>query len=143
MANWRKAFALTPAERALLCEAALRLLQARILLRLVPFEKVAATLNGNRRSATAPDVDRVRWAVRTAARNLPLRLTCLPQAFAACWMLAARGGRPHLRYGVAKSNDGFRAHAWVELEDRSVIGHRAASPFALLATFPPVEDESR
>jgi hypothetical protein len=142
MAKWRKAVALTRAERALLCEAALRLAQAWILLKFLPFDRMATTLGSSWKSAAAPDIRSVRWAVETAARNLPLPLTCLPQAFAACWMLAARGGRPLLRYGVAKTEEGYRSHAWVELDEHCVIGRCAAGRFTLLATFPGREDGS-
>jgi hypothetical protein len=51
-------------------------------------------------------------------------------------MLTARGGRPLLHYGVARTAAGLEAHAWVEMERRPVIGHRAANSFTLLATFP-------
>jgi hypothetical protein len=136
MAMWLKAMALPRAERALLCEAALRLVQAWAMLHLLPFERMAGTLARPHGSGAAADIRQVRWAVETAARDLPLPLTCLPQAFAACWMLAARGGKPLLHYGIARTEDGFQSHAWVELEGQPVVGHRAAKGFTLLATFP-------
>ncbi len=135
MTKARKALALPRAQRALLFEAALRLLQAWAMLHLVPFDKMVATLMHGHGSGAAAEIKTVRWAVETAARNLPLPLTCLPQAFAACWMLAARGGRPLLHYGVAKTAAGFAAHAWVEMDGHPVVGHRAAGRFSLLATF--------
>jgi hypothetical protein len=135
MTKWRKFLALPRAERALLFEAALRLLQAWAMLHLVPFGRMTATLMHVHGSGAAANLKPVRWAVETAARNLPLPLTCLPQAFAACWMLAARGGRPLLHYGVAKTAAGFEAHAWVEMDGHPVVGHRAAEGFTRLATF--------
>jgi len=145
MTTWRKVFALRRGERTLLIEASLRLLQAWAMLRIVPFKTVAATLAqvphpGN---AAAADIRRVRWAVETAARNLPLKLSCLPQAFAASWMLQARGGRPLLHYGVARTETGFESHAWVELYGEPVIGHRVAGRFTLLTTFSAAGGESR
>jgi hypothetical protein len=135
MTKWHKALALPRAERALLFEAALRLLQAWTMLRLVPFNRMIATLGHRHGCGAAADLKPVRWAVETAARNLPLPLPCLPQAFAACWMLAARGGRPLLHYGVARTAAGLEAHAWVEMDGHPVVGHRAAGCFTLLATF--------
>jgi hypothetical protein len=135
MTKVRKALALTRAQRALLFEASLRLLQAWAMLHLLPFNRMTATLMRGHGGSAAAEREPVRWAVETAARNLPLPLTCLPQAFAACWMLAARGGRPLLHYGVAKTEAGFVAHAWVEINGLPVVGHRAAERFTLLATF--------
>lgn len=144
MARWHKALALPRSERALLIEASLRLLQAWAMLRLCPFCKVVATLQRAHAPDGLPaaDIGRVRWAVETAARHLPLSLTCLPQAFAASWMLQDLGGKPALHYGVAKSADGFEAHAWVELDGRPVVGHRQARAFTLLATFREGRTES-
>jgi hypothetical protein len=145
MAKWRKALALPRAERALLIEAARHLLRAWLMLRLLPFKQIAAKIGGVSATdrTTSPDIRKVRWAVETAARHLPLSLTCLPQAFAASWMLTARGGRPLLHYGVAKTETGFESHAWVELDGKPVIGHRVANRFTLLATFPACEGESQ
>jgi hypothetical protein len=143
MAKWHKALALPRAERALLIEAARRLLQAWVMLRFLPFKRVVATLGDNRKRSGTPDIRQVRWSVETAARNLPLPLTCLPQAFAASWMLLARGGTPRLHYGVAKTQTGFQAHAWVELDGKPVIGHHVANRFTLLATFPAPQAASR
>jgi len=145
MTTWRKIRVLTRAEWALLLEAALRLLRAWAMLRLFPFKTAVATLAqaSHPGSAAKADVRRVRWAVETAARNLPLKLTCLPQAFAASWMLQARGCQPLLHYGVAKTETGFESHAWVELYGEPVIGHRVAGRFTLLTTFSAAGGESR
>lgn len=141
MAKWHKLFALPRVERALLIEASLRLLQAWALLRLRPFKAVAATLDREPRPAAGPpDIAAISRAVTRAARHLPLGLTCLPQAFAAAWMVRARGGRPRLHYGVAKTAEGFESHAWVELDGMPVLGHRVAGRFTKLATFPAPED---
>jgi hypothetical protein len=143
MKKWRKALALPRAEQALLCEAALRLLQAWAMLHLLPFNRMVATLMHVHGSGAAASLKPVRWALETAARNLPLPLTCLPQAFAACWMLAARGGRPLMHYGVAATAAGFKAHAWVEMDGRPVVGQRAADGFTRLATFPAGSEACR
>ena len=140
MIVWRKFLMLRPGDRRLLIEAAARLLSAWAALRLLPFAFLMRTLD----SAAAGDaamprasILQIRWAVETAARHLPLSLTCLPQALAACWMLKARGAAPRMHYGVASTGDGsFEAHAWVELTGIPVIGHRTANQFTLLTTFP-------
>lgn len=141
MPKWRSALSLSRADARLLIEAAGQLLRAWALLRLISFERLAGGLARTvlTRAAVPADCRKVRWAVETAARNLPLPLSCLPQAFAACWMLQRRGGRPQLRYGVAKAADGFESHAWVELDGVPVVGHRVAARFTLLASFPGAE----
>ena len=117
-----------------------RILFAWGVLKILPFARVVALLGAARHVATPVDrtlVRRVRWAVEAAARHLPLSLTCLPQALAATWMLQARGYAPRMHYGVTTSDTGgFKAHAWVELDDTPVIGHRGATRFTLLTRFP-------
>ena len=141
MARLRTFLALSPADRRLLFEAAARLLAARIKLALLPFSRlVPAAVSPTPRSTDADDANlarRVRWAVETAARNLPVALTCLPQAFAAFRMLKARGFAPSIVYGVARAEaEGFEAHAWVELNGFPIVGHRTAARFTPLANFP-------
>lgn len=141
MGNWTKFFGLPSADRQLLMEAAIRLIVAWCVLRLVSFARVTATLERartGRRAVTPETVRRIRWAVESAARNLPLSLTCLPQALAVSWMLITRGCTPQMLYGVAKvENGGFESHAWVELDGQPVIGHREAPRFTVLTSFPP------
>ena len=139
MSKVRTALSLSRTDWRLLLEASGALLLARVRLRFRPFKSLVATLEDGapRRHAVPADIVKVRWAVECAARNLPLSLTCLPQAFAASWMLLRRGGRPVFHYGVAKTEDGdFEAHAWVEQNGRPVVGYLVASRFTPLATFP-------
>ncbi|MDP1738025.1 MAG: lasso peptide biosynthesis B2 protein [Caulobacter sp.] len=138
--------ALNGDDRRLLVEAGLRLVAAWVALRIFPFARVVASIRPRPGVAMARDaglVRRVRWAVEVAARRLPTVLTCLPQALAASWMLQARGLGPRLHYGVASSGDeGFEAHAWVELDGMPVIGRRGADRFTPLARF-PLEGQAR
>ena len=140
MARLATLLAMPGADRRLLAEAGLRLLAAWVALRILPFSRMAASIVAPQGAPAGADlalVRRVRGAVEVAARNLPLSLTCLPQAFAASWMLQARGLAPRLLYGVATGKDqGFEAHAWVELNGAPVVGHRVADRFTLLATLP-------
>jgi len=67
------------------------------------------------------EVDRVGWAVLSAARFVP-GATCLPQALAAEAILHRRGHPADLRLGVKRGNDGVEAHAWVESYGRVIVG---------------------
>jgi hypothetical protein len=67
-------------------------------------------------------VERVVWAVRTAARYIPAA-TCLTQALVTQSLLMRCGYSSQLHIGVIKSSDRvFGAHAWVQCDDRVVIG---------------------
>lgn len=137
MVPWAKIIALHAQDRRLTAEAALRLVQAWLMLRIVPFRMLTATVSVRDAShRDMADIRPIREAIARAVRHLPVSMTCLPQAFAAVWMLQARGARPHLLYGVAKTDTGFEAHAWVEVDGQPVVGHGVAARFAVLAIFP-------
>ena len=131
----------SPSDWLLAAEAAFRLLVAHLALGIVPFSRLAASLSrhreGGERTMDENEIRRIGWAVEAAASRLPMSLTCLRQAFAASWMLQARGHRPRLYYGVGKDEKGgFRAHAWVEADGHPVVGQRTAGQFRLLSVFP-------
>jgi hypothetical protein len=68
------------------------------------------------------DVQRVTWAVRSAAYHLPMSVLCLPQALAAKYLLR-NAATIELHIGVALTADeSFVAHAWVEWQGKIVIG---------------------
>jgi len=129
------------ADRRLLAEAAVRLLWARSVLVAVPFARIARGLErpvAVPAEVSAETIRRIRWAVETAARVLPVSLTCLPQGLAACGLLRARGGSPAMYYGVASRGEGrFEAHVWVEAAGMPVVGHRVADEFTVLTVFSP------
>src|SRR6185503_16898682 len=89
--------------RALVAEAVLCLVTARLALIFIPFPRLARTLGrflspeDARRLAAAPAAHDARsaadigWAVTRAARYLPVNAVCLPQAMAARVMLERRG----------------------------------------------------
>ena len=112
MSKLAKFLRLEPFDRRLLIEASLLLLVARGALRVLPFRTVVGVIN---RAAPATSLDaaaaaalvrRVRWAVRSGARNGPGRAVCFPQGIAAHLMLSRRGAPSTLYYGVAKTRDG-------------------------------------
>jgi len=56
---------------------------------------------------------------RMAGRHLPLNASCLRQSLLLWWLLRRKGLAAVLRIGVNREQ-GFRAHAWVELDGRPV-----------------------
>lgn len=112
----------------MLCAArsALALLPARWIFRWLerPFRKA-----GTQEMREVPE--RIRWAVLTVARYGPLSFVCFPQALAAHAMLRRRGIGSIMHYGVRRSADRqMRAHTWLEVEHRMLLGGESATLFA-------------
>jgi Transglutaminase-like superfamily len=129
--DWRR--------RALVVEAALSLLVARLALIFVSFSQLArcfgtlvppgdARLGDACGSATNYDqavvAKEVSWAVTRVARYVPFRAVCLPQAMAAHNMLRRRGVASIMHFGAAKGQTKpLDAHAWLDAAGVEVTGY--------------------
>lgn len=136
--------------RALLPEAVLYLLAARLALIFIPFPRLAPHLGSfvpptdarvaQAGAGIAPDQARlardIGWAVTRAARYLPFKAVCLPQAMAAQVMLRRRGVTSVMHFGAAKGTDKpLDAHAWLDAAGVEVTGYPVAAGFAEIACF--------
>jgi transglutaminase superfamily protein len=136
--------------RALLAEAVAYLLAARLALIFVPFPRLARQLGtfvppADARAAkavtqTTPDqaqtAEDIGWAVTRAARYVPFKAVCLPQAMAARVMLRRRGVQSVMHFGAAKGKDKpLDAHAWLDAAGVEVTGYPVAENFAEIACF--------
>jgi hypothetical protein len=136
--------------RALLAEAALWLLLARLTLVLVPFPSVARRLGSfvppsdlriaqGRSGSPSGHVllaEEIGWAVTRAARHLPYRVVCLPQAMAARIMLRRRGVPSVIHFGAAiGAEKPLDTHAWLDAAGVEVTGFPVAETFAEIACF--------
>ncbi len=136
--------------RALLIEAAAWLLAARIALLAVPFPQLARRLGAfvpptdervarARRDGSAQDAklaEDIGWAVVRAARHVPFKAVCLPQAMAARIMLRRRGVASVLHFGAAKGRERpIDAHAWLDAAGVEVTGYPVSAQFAEIACF--------
>ena len=136
--------------RALLCEAAIFLALARLSLILVPFPRLArefgafvapsdarAVRAGARRAAEDARLSaEVGWAVTRAARHLPFRAVCLPQAMAARAMLKRRGVASVMHFGaVAEGGKDFSPHAWLDAVGVKVTGYPVADACVEIGCF--------
>jgi hypothetical protein len=128
-------------DQGLIVEAAANLVLAGLILKTVPFARTARRLGEHMaesgRSEDAQVVDqalRVRWAVGTAARNLPWKPVCFPQAVAATRMLRRRSIRSTLYLGVDPQRD-MDAHAWVRVGELIVTGGPLDRRFTVVSTF--------
>jgi hypothetical protein len=117
----RKVAALRPADRSLLRQAFLSLLRVRFALWLVPWRRLAASIESTEMVAPArPGVDRVEWAIRAASHFVP-RATCLTRAVALHRLLSRHGYESVVQIGVSKADGRFDAHAWVEHDGRPLL----------------------
>lgn len=129
---WRRFLALEAPERRLGVEATALLVFVCAALRLLPFRTLCGLLNGYaerlRRSSRGArfDADRIASAVRAVADRSPFPITCLVRALVSDAMLRRSGFDSQLRIGVrlcgSRVTRSLEAHAWVECEDRIVIG---------------------
>ena len=69
-----------------------------------------------------------------AGRYVP-RTTCLTLALAVQILLARRACPAQLCIGVAKTEDGLEAHAWVESHKRIVMGGTEGNRYHTLVSF--------
>ena len=120
-------------------EAAAALALTQVLLRLMPFARLAgpisevdATHLPGTTDVTAAKVGR---AVEGAAARLPWHSTCLVRAIAGRWMLRRRGIDSTLVVGVRRTDDGLQAHAWLVTTDGVVCGGRDAAGFDPIVVF--------
>jgi Transglutaminase-like superfamily len=132
----RRFFRLARSERWLLIKAALLLGLISIGLRLLPFQTLNQLLDSvsKSRGASQFSSDRIIWAVIAASRYVLGARPCLTQALAAQMLLKRQGYPASLRIGVARKERGeLQAHAWVESEDRVVVGGGDLSEYTCLA----------
>ncbi|AQA00238.1 hypothetical protein BWQ93_18575 [Sphingopyxis sp. QXT-31] len=137
----------------LVAEASLLLLAARIAVAVLPFRRVVRWLGRPVSPAALPPpprrerpddrATRVSWAVRFAARRLPVEAVCLPQAIAARIMLKRRGIAATLHLGVWRDHraaveadpDTPPAHAWLEASGQRVTGYPVDPALVEVAAF--------
>jgi hypothetical protein len=132
----------------LFLRATVYLAAAAALLVLVPFDRLSAFLVSNRRSARRDrDIeypDRVRWAVRAAARRVPWRSDCFRQAVAAHLLLSRSGHEPIIHIGVARQADGsLGGHAWVTCGEQLIVGDGDLETFTVLHRLPAAQADER
>jgi Transglutaminase-like superfamily len=135
--------------RMLVIEAILCLAAARLALIFIPFPHLARRLGdfvapSDPRvlrakvsvEAKAPLAQEIGWAVTRAARYLPFKAVCLPQAMAARVMLKRRGVASVMHFGAAKGEaKPLDAHAWLDAAGVEVTGYPVAKNFAEIACF--------
>jgi hypothetical protein len=142
----RRFHRLSTARKMLAAEAVFWLALSRLMLFVVPFRVLAAWFGVVTAPSAVPgglfsnsDLDLAReisWAVTTAARHVPFRAVCLPQAIAAKAMLGRRHIANVMHFGVIKKPDEpFAAHAWLNAGPVEVTGYPVAHDFIEMVQF--------
>ena len=100
---------------------------ARLMIAVVPFQKLSVCLSAEDGAASGPGnpvlFDRIGHAVSAAANNVPWRSDCFPQAIAGRMLLKRYGYKSTIHFGVEQP-DGkeINAHAWLSCGDTVVMG---------------------
>jgi hypothetical protein len=131
---------LTASEQLLLLEAAFLLGFARIATALLPFRVLAGWFSHVptrlMQEAQPSECRKIGTAVERAARNVPWKAVCLPQAIAAKLMLSRRGYPAIVHFGVGRNAGGkLIAHVWVCCGDSIIVGRGGVPSVAPLAGF--------
>lgn len=122
-------------DKGLLLRAVVWLAIARVRLAITPFpklveglsskpeNKVSVTLFPSNRVTDTLFPERVGYAVRMAAANVPWRSDCFPQTIAAYSMLKRYGYSSTVHLGVERvGEDDLLGHAWLTCADTVVTG---------------------
>lgn len=122
-------------ELLILLRATILLYTVRLALWTVSFEKlrrvVDSVTHGCFRPANRYSADQLSWAVRAASRYVP-HATCLAQPVILHILLRREGLQSTVCIGVRKEVGQFEAHAWVESQDRVVIGDSGLQRYAAI-----------
>lgn len=123
----RRFLELDRADRRLLIHAVGWLAVARVRLAITPFARLAEALANNPYEAQGESdpllPERIGFAVRAAANDVPWRSDCFPQAIAGREMLGRYGHESTIHLGVNKDDEAnIAGHAWLTCGDTVVTG---------------------
>ena len=136
-------FGLGASELALLIEAGAMLTFFLVALKFLPMQRLTIWMGATHPANRMPEEEeakatlrRVEWAIGAVVRHAPLNYVCFPQSLTAFFMLRRRSIPSKLFYGVARHEQQLKAHTWIKVGDRTVVGGEAESGFTVLAVFP-------
>jgi len=140
---FRRIRQLRAADIALAVEALCMLTFFRLALNLLPVQRLTAWMGMDIQAQSSVSqakaretIRRVEWSIGAVVRHGPLTFVCFPQSLAAYFMLRRRHIASTLFYGVTRDADQLKAHTWVKVGDRTVVGGDVESQFTVLNTFP-------
>ena len=125
-------------QRLYLREAFVSFLLARLAVRMIAPARIFAWVDRPlRRTSRFSDdeVGWINWAVDTIAEKSSGNNLCLPHALAAHAMLRRRGIASRLCLAVAREQQELAGHAWIEVDDHTIIGDAGDGRFTRIAEF--------
>lgn len=84
----------------------------------------------------APQIDQLMRSIESVAGRVPFKAVCYQKGLAAQFMLRRRGVDAILHYGVYQDAEALRAHVWVSVGGRDVMGGETKKGFIELTRFP-------
>jgi hypothetical protein len=121
-----KLFRLEKSDRQILFEAYLLLSSIRLGLWLLPFgrlQKILGKIGSSPKLDQELQIKQIVTAVNRSSKWSPGNVMCLARALTTEVLLTKYGYSPLLKIGVAKGSQGnLEAHAWVEEQEKVIIG---------------------
>lgn len=93
--------------------------------------------------ALEPTPEAIAWAVEAAGIRIPGGRNCLTRALATEYLLHRYGYACELKIGVRREEGKFAAHAWLESDQRVIIGEFEIDSYVPLAVAQPRPIEPR
>ena len=96
----------------------------RIMLWILPFsviQKILSRFTSVSDDSHSIPMEKLTWAVAAMSRYVP-KATCLTRALTAQILLAGQNYPSNIKIGVSKNKGEFEAHAWLESDDKIVLG---------------------
>ena len=96
----------------------------RIMLWMLPFsviQKIISRFTVVSGESHDIPLEKLTWAVAVMSRYVP-KATCLTRAITAQILLAGQNYTSNIKIGVSKTEGNFEAHAWLEADNKIVLG---------------------
>ena len=96
----------------------------RIMLWILPFsviQKIISRFTAVSGESQDIPLEKLTWAVAVMSSYVP-KATCLTRAITAQILLAGQNYNSNIKIGVSKTEGNFEAHAWLEADDKVVLG---------------------
>ncbi|AFY53066.1 hypothetical protein Riv7116_0465 [Rivularia sp. PCC 7116] len=101
----------------------LRFVELSVLLKLLQkVSKPEFPLLGINLIQSALSLEKIVSAVNLTTRNMPGGAKCLARALTVRTLMSRNGYSPELCIGVAKNEEKFEAHAWIEYQGQVIVG---------------------
>ena len=120
MNSFKRLFKISASKRIALIHALITLVVCRFFLSLIGLNRMLPLLKRLRPNESKISTVEISWALGVWVRRIP-KMTCLVQALAGQALLRRSGETSRLCIGV-KTNDEFKAHAWLLSEKDIVLG---------------------